>query len=214
MKITKCILCLDTDHYAGNFERETTAYATGVIGDCEVGDEQAAQFIAETDGVSKVILDEIWGKILHVSKDGCARPCDIQITPGWVNDGGGIHYRQSFDEPPTPEQLEVWRQNKREYFEPCLKSYRESLKKGIGGWTPETLEREEQRMRDIDNEDIHWYPAYYSVGIFFTEPLTEEATYFVVQRAKAYLTWKGVTLEQVRLITVFSEEKSEVLDVL
>ena len=34
-------LIVDTENYAGNFERELVAYATGCYGDCGVGDGEA-----------------------------------------------------------------------------------------------------------------------------------------------------------------------------
>jgi len=35
---------IDTNEYAGNFEREMCAYCTGQIGDCGVGEEEAEKF--------------------------------------------------------------------------------------------------------------------------------------------------------------------------
>jgi hypothetical protein len=212
--IDKYILCFDTDKYAGNFERETTAYATGVLGDCQVGDEQSTQFFAETDGVADSILDEIENSVLQVPDEhGCYRPCAIQPTPGWVNDGLGTHYRQSSDVPPTEEQIEKYRKNDRDYHLPHLKNAREYTAKGIANWTPEGLEREEERFKEIETKVPSWFPAYNSVGIYLDKPLSDETLKFVVARAKAYLTFKGITLEQVRLVTQFSDEKSEVLEI-
>jgi|ERR1700739_755992 len=213
MQIEKYILCLDTDQYAGNFERATTAYATGVLGDCGVGEEESTQFFAETDGVAETILDEISDKVLQVPDDNnCFRPCAAQPTPGWVNDGHGNEYRQSFDIPPTDEQVETYRRTQREYHEPHLKRYREYATKGIGGWTPEALAREEDRFREIDNSVPRWCSAYRSVGIYLDEPLSAEARKFVVARAKEYLTQNGITLEQVRLVTEFSDTQSVILE--
>lgn len=163
-QVNKYILCLDTDKYAGNFERQTTAYATGITGGCGVGDTEAELF-AELFEDEEDILDEIENKVLQVmADDGCSRPCAIQITPGWVNDRLGNEYRQSKGIPPTVEQIH------------------------------------------------EWFPAYYSVGIFLSEPLSDVALKLVLSRAKEYLTKKGVTLEQVRLITEFSYTKSKILD--
>ena len=36
---------VDTDSYAGNFEREMCAYMTGHIGECSVGEEYASDEI-------------------------------------------------------------------------------------------------------------------------------------------------------------------------
>jgi len=38
---------IDTDQYAGNFEREMCAYLTGTVGECGVGDEFAELFSKE-----------------------------------------------------------------------------------------------------------------------------------------------------------------------
>lgn len=59
---------IDTNEYAGNFEREMTAFITGVVGECEVGDEYVDQEITE-------MFDE---EIQHASDDnGCYRPCEV-----------------------------------------------------------------------------------------------------------------------------------------
>lgn len=47
---SKYIFIIDTDSYAGNFERELTAYITGVVGGCEVGDDFAKIYIKDTGG--------------------------------------------------------------------------------------------------------------------------------------------------------------------
>jgi hypothetical protein len=33
------VFIIDTEQYAGNFEREMCAYCTGILGDCEVGED-------------------------------------------------------------------------------------------------------------------------------------------------------------------------------
>lgn len=40
MKKQEYELHIETDKYAGNFEREMCAYLTGVLGDCDVGEEE------------------------------------------------------------------------------------------------------------------------------------------------------------------------------
>jgi hypothetical protein len=68
---------IDTNEYAGNFEREITAYCTGIIGECEVGEE----FVDET---ISLIFEE---NIQQVGDDnGCARPCEaISSSNGSCN---------------------------------------------------------------------------------------------------------------------------------
>jgi len=74
-------LVIETDQYAGNFEREMCAYMTGRIGDCEVGGEQAK--VAKED-----LPEKVWewcDQCIERKPDdhGCYRPvkmCDMDTT--------------------------------------------------------------------------------------------------------------------------------------
>lgn len=82
------ILCIDTDQYSGNFEREMCAYATGRVGECGVGDKEARVYFEETgktEGIEEIIEKP--------DDHGCCRPCEIQPTPGWTNNGYGVQTR-------------------------------------------------------------------------------------------------------------------------
>lgn len=88
MSNLKYIFVIDTNKYAGNFERELTGYCTGHVGECDVGDDQAVLFEEEVGSYG----DEIFPNILQVPDDnGCWRPCYIWKTPGRKNDGYGGH---------------------------------------------------------------------------------------------------------------------------
>lgn len=78
--VTSTVVVLHTNNYAGNFEREMTAYITGQIGDCEVG--QHAAYIAEHE-LDEEHLAFFGDCIVHESDDhGCARPCSIWNAEG------------------------------------------------------------------------------------------------------------------------------------
>lgn len=79
------IFCIDTDQYAGNFERPMCAFMTGMIGECEVGAEEANLY--EEDGLEQ--LDTL--VVAEPDDHGCHRPVAIQPTPGWFNAGGESH---------------------------------------------------------------------------------------------------------------------------
>jgi hypothetical protein len=200
--VDKYILCLDTDKYAGNFERDATAYSTGIIGECEVGDDQAELF--KVAGIPQDIVDELEGKIIAVPDEhGCSRPCEIQPTPGWVNDGMGTQYKQSLDTEPTPEQIDTWRKLERE-------SKQDALDRAIHNkWSQDTIADYTKALAAVGTDAPHWYLAYNSVGIFLDEPLSDAALKVVIRRAKEYFTREGITLEGVRLVTEFSYTKSE-----
>ncbi len=85
-------LIIETNHYAGNFEREMTAYCTGHVGECGVGKEHAAIFREE------VPQDPFGDSIVPVPDDhGCARPCKC--------DGNNVII--FFEGRPTPEQIAI-----------------------------------------------------------------------------------------------------------
>jgi hypothetical protein len=83
---------IDTNEYAGNFERELTAYCTGIIGECEVGEEF----------IDKEITSIFEPYILQVVDEyGCYRPCEI------VQNSEGFYYSVAiyFDEKPSNELI-------------------------------------------------------------------------------------------------------------
>jgi hypothetical protein len=81
------IFIVDTDQYAGNFERYMCAYLTGQIGDCEVGKDMKRLFILETK--DRYLFDDI---IMQVADEhGCNRPVSIWPTPGYGNNVMGKH---------------------------------------------------------------------------------------------------------------------------
>lgn len=78
--VTSIVVVLRNDKYAGNFEREMTAYITGQIGECEVGDTQAE--IAKNE-LCEEHLEYFDENMIHESDEhGCERPCSI-----WNADG-------------------------------------------------------------------------------------------------------------------------------
>lgn len=79
---------IDTSAYSGNFEREMTAYITGVVGECEVGAKFAEMFNDEVEDQSivKAVEQRNTGDDYTIF-----RPCEIAVTPGYVNNGMGKH---------------------------------------------------------------------------------------------------------------------------
>ena len=80
------LFIIDTDTYAGDFERAMCAYVTGQIGDCGVGEENAElakqeipEVIAQLENLIEQVPDE----------HGCRRPVSIFPNPRYGNDGHG-----------------------------------------------------------------------------------------------------------------------------
>ena len=91
------IFVIDTNSYSGNFEREMTAYITGQVGECEVGEELADVFREEMG--SNTILDDMCCDVPN--EDDHRAPCGIWPTPNRYNDGYGRHFD---GDPQLPQQ--------------------------------------------------------------------------------------------------------------
>lgn len=85
--IARYRIIVDTESYAGNFERPAVAYATGQIGDCTVGEEEA-QLAREELSTEEWAF---WAEhLIQMPNDqGVRRPVKIVPTPGWFNPGMG-----------------------------------------------------------------------------------------------------------------------------
>lgn len=91
---------VDTEIFAGGFEREMVAYMTGFVGECGVGEEIAE----EADALLRETLPKVhqWLR-QHVElktdneENPCPRPAQIYPTPGWFNDGMGDYFRDGAD---------------------------------------------------------------------------------------------------------------------
>ncbi len=87
---------INTNKYAGNFERNMCAFATGIIGECEVGDSYVEQDIKDLfeDDVQQV-SDE----------HGCYRPCSA--------DGNTVEIY--FYNHPSRQQISLMKERIEEY---------------------------------------------------------------------------------------------------
>lgn len=86
----KYYFVIDTDTYAGNFERETCAYVTGQVGECGVGQKVAHK---NRGNIPEDILKTLDDSVMpEPDKHGCHRPCKIYPTPGFYNNGLGFEF--------------------------------------------------------------------------------------------------------------------------
>lgn len=96
-----------TNLYAGNFERQMTAYATGQVGECGVGDTQSEAFQEEFEDT------DLHNRFYHAMSqepddNGCYRPCAIWPTPGRYNNGRGGHFDLKDFDPEDAWQGKPW----------------------------------------------------------------------------------------------------------
>ena len=106
------IFIIDTNKYAGNFEREMTAYCTGFVGECYVGTSEAEEFGEDFDCDP---LEKFQNYVISQPDDrGCCRPCSI-----WPSLDGKAYNSVAifFEEQPTKEQVEIIKERSRTYAE-------------------------------------------------------------------------------------------------
>jgi hypothetical protein len=86
-------IVIDTEQYAGNFEREMCAYITGQTGECSVGDDWARLY------ASTIKYIDWWEEHIAQRPDDsdspCYRPVAIYPTGGWYNNGYGGHFKDT-----------------------------------------------------------------------------------------------------------------------
>jgi hypothetical protein len=91
--MSKIYFVIDTEQYAGNFERDMCAYMTGLVGQCGVGEELVRYFDEEVDDETKNEIQSIVDE--EGDEHGCQRPVKIYPTEGWFNNGNGKHYKNT-----------------------------------------------------------------------------------------------------------------------
>lgn len=89
---------IDTDRYAGNFERQLCAFCTGCVGECEVGEEYADMYKKEEN------VEDGFGNVSSEPDDhGCHRPVAL-----WrANDNTGKYHSLIIYFVDKPEKVEI-----------------------------------------------------------------------------------------------------------
>lgn len=154
------VFVVDTENYAGSFERELCGYVTGRYDpEGHHGSEQSK--IAE-----KEIPKKIWEYFEAHVIDCLEEPDDLPIhtpvvaypTPGWFNHGMGGHFRDGQEE---------------EAFE----DYKKQIKKY----------NDEHKGANLKvGEKLKKCPAYMSVGIFFDERPPKDVIEFMKARSHKF----------------------------
>jgi len=186
----KYIFVIDTESYSGNFERQMTAYCTGRIGDCEVGDGEASIFRKEVGDP-----DKIFGEVLDIPDAfGCRRPTEIYPTPGWFNNGMGGHYRDG-------QEKEALDHHKKE----CI-LYSKRVVHPV-----DQKEHTKRWLGNANKKSIKKCPAYLSVAIFFSKKPTKEQRNLIIKRSKTYAKPRNIKITGFRILkqeTVMTEIES------
>lgn len=107
-------LIVNTNCYAGNFEREYCAFVTGALGECEVGEKQADAY-REWLGENVDLFEE---DVVTQSQDdrGCWRPVAIYNDEG-VDEEFYHSLEIGLEEPLSDDQIKVIQERSRMFME-------------------------------------------------------------------------------------------------
>lgn len=94
---------IDTDSYAGNFERELCAFVTGQVGDCEVGTPNPSYNYDEFEGTMMWIPDD----------NGCRRPVSLTWGPDKKPNSVALY----FEIEPNVPMIEIMKHRSTEFCE-------------------------------------------------------------------------------------------------
>ena len=178
-KTSDFVFVIDTDSYAGNFERDLCAHITGQTGECGVGEEYADEFIKEHSDWAEKFANIV---VSRSDGEGCKRPVEIWPTPGRFNDGMGGYYGPN----DAPEEVAAqYALCAHAYFNPLIEKAKAAFTKGFAEHEGEVrgLEAEMERLITIGPGK---YPVAESVGIFFKKRPDQEMIDFMKNRAASF----------------------------
>lgn len=177
--VPACIFVVDTDSYAGNFERDMTAFITGQLGECGVGDTNAKlmkdQFPDEAEAFEEIIGSE-------ADEHGCSRPCTCWPTPGYYGDGHGGTYTDA-DDPAVVRERYLAAVHK--YYDRHIEQAQKQIDAGDLRWERD-LAGYKQRIAEAEENGPGKYMANNSVAIYFSQKPTAEQIAFMKERALEY----------------------------
>lgn len=197
--VAEWVVIIDTDSYSGNFEREMSAYCTGLYGEY-VDDYYANQFRIERaiSGDDDAPFDNIIAYIIndHEASESCA----ICPTPGWFNNGVGGHFKDGDDE-----------EAREHYIQNCMKESNNN-----SGVHPDNQSSHKKyylnRAEEAKTRPVSRCPAFQSVAIFFDEKPTKDQIDIIIGQAlkfkevfekyRDYNKDQGPNITGVRLIHV------------
>lgn len=169
---------IDTNQYAGNFERHMCAFMTGMIGDCGIGEEYAKMY--KNCGLSPM------KELLTYKSDehGVYRPCGIFPTPGWIN-SGYKNYRYVIDNLDEEKALAEYNEN----IEKEAKKIESQIYQGKD--TEYSKKQADQYRKNYKRDKLQKWPAYNSVGIYMVVRPTDKEIALLKERAHAFTSLKS-----------------------
>ncbi len=186
--IPSFIFVIDTDQYAGNFERTMFSHITGIkADDSRVGDAEVALF--QTDYPD----DDRFALFLMDVPDsrGTNRPVSIWPSPmeTWFNNGiaGGDFLNDGTHEEEAQQHYVLF----------CL---HEARREPFVGWRREANQEHRDKWLTLATERFQKNPSYFSVAIFLATRPDNTLITVMMDRARLYGTTHGIHIYGFRLL--------------
>lgn len=200
--MTKKGFVIDTNTYAGGFERQLCAFITGHTGDCKVGKKEADTYLETHEPLNNVLQVE--------DENGMARPVEIYPTPEVWNNGLGFSYKDGEE----ALAIQEYQRYRKEYNEKNMERAESHRGKNMPSWTDEAIDREISRLREEVAKTLTMttppkYEAYHSVMIHFSLEPTIEEIQFMKERAFEFSKENNFKIEGFRLIGFDDRDKEE-----
>lgn len=162
---------VDTDAYAGNFEREMGAYLTGKVGKYFPGISKVLSklYREETGDTYATLFVSVLGKHERDPEHGSTY-VGTWDTPGWFNNGVGGHFRDG-------QEAEALEHHRKYYLKEA---------KNVSHLHPNDQERTMKERLKCAEEPLFKWPAGMSVAIAFTERPSVEQLSILEKRAKGF----------------------------
>ena len=183
----KWIFIIDTDSYAGNFERDMCAYITGMTCDCGVGEEFSKIYFDDTKDGDESRFSEYIDQ--RADDRGCYRPTRCWPTMGWLSDGTDVAIRKSeWDQAKANKNWQATQVKIYQGYYDMYAKYNITDPSVIrAGWTAESLKKQLDRSRkEIERVSKEKCPKYCpdnSVAIFFDKKPTSKMISLMKDRA-------------------------------
>jgi len=187
---TRWLIVVDTEVYAGNFEREMCGWMTGLVGDCGVGQRQATKALETLSQELKGWCEE---HVVRVADDhGTSRPVAIHPTPGWFNDGQGNCYKEGAD----PEAV-------RAVYRAASEARADHTRK-VYGHMPKYAERMAREWIE-NHQEPGYHPVYFSVALVLAELPPFDLKEELITRAYSFTGATPTLVRVVKEATVVTE---------
>lgn len=169
------VFIIDTEQYAGNFDRQMCAYLTGIYGECGVGKGLAEEFLAQ-EGMETLRLFEE-----HVDNapdnHGTLRPTSIWPTPGWFNNGHGGSFK---DDGQHEEEAQA-------HFNNAVQRHADDLLRTYSHMPSYAWQERKRYLKENEGKKFKKWPAYQSVAIFFHKRPPDELIAIMKRRVEDFV---------------------------